>query len=415
MVGMKELKFVDVGEGITEGNIHKWLVKDNDDVKEDQPVVEIETDKAVVNIPAPISGKIKIISKPGPVKVGDMLAYFGTEEELKGAIKLGASNIDVRDDQKNKLTVPAKVATIEPKRNEITKEVLATPSVRKLAHELNIDLNTVLGTGPNGRIMENDVRTHARSSAPIHTVPIYSEAKEESHKDRIERVSMSQVRKAIAKNMELSWTIPRAVHMDKIDATYLAKVLEKEKPKFAKKNVKLTFLPFIIKAVVDALKENERFNSSYDKEKQEIILKRYYNIGLAVEADDGLRVAVIKDADKKSITKIAKEIVELAEKVRNKTISIDEMSDSTFTITNIGSLGGGYLSVPMINYPDVAILGIHLIKDVPMVKDNQIVIGKELPFSLTFDHRVVDGAEAVRFGNLIKEYIEDPEFLELSD
>lgn len=412
---MKELKFVDVGEGITEGNIHKWLVKDNDDVKEDQPVVEIETDKAVVNIPAPISGKIKIISKPGPVKVGDVLAYFGTAEELKGTIKSDVLNVIVTQDKSDKPSSIAKAVAIEPKRNESIKEVLATPAVRKLAHDLNIDLNTVVGTGPNGRIMENDIRIRARDNSPIHTVPIYSEAKEELHKNRVERVPMSQVRKAIAKNMELSWTIPRAVHMDKIDATYLAKILEKEKPKFAKKNVKLTFLPFIIKAVVGALKENERFNSSYDKEKQEIILKRYYNIGLAVEADDGLRVAVIKDADKKGIAKIAKEIVDLAEKVRNKSISIEEMSDSTFTITNIGSLGGGYLSVPMINYPDVAILGIHFIRDVPMVKENQIVIGKELPFSLTFDHRVVDGAEAVRFGNLIKEYIEDPEFLEISD
>ena len=415
MVEMKELKFVDVGEGITEGNIHKWLVKDNDDVKEDQPVVEIETDKAVVNIPAPISGKIKIISKPGPVKVGDVLAYFGTAEELKGTIKSDVLNVIVTQDKSDKPSSIAKAVAIEPKRNESIKEVLATPAVRKLAHDLNIDLNTVVGTGPNGRIMENDIRIRARDNSPIHTVPIYSEAKEELHKNRVERVPMSQVRKAIAKNMELSWTIPRAVHMDKIDATYLAKILEKEKPKFAKKNVKLTFLPFIIKAVVGALKENERFNSSYDKEKQEIILKRYYNIGLAVEADDGLRVAVIKDADKKGIAKIAKEIVDLAEKVRNKSISIEEMSDSTFTITNIGSLGGGYLSVPMINYPDVAILGIHFIRDVPMVKENQIVIGKELPFSLTFDHRVVDGAEAVRFGNLIKEYIEDPEFLEISD
>ncbi len=434
---MKELKFVDVGEGITEGNIHKWLVKDNDNVKEDQPVVEIETDKAVVNIPSPITGKIKIISNPGSVKVGDILAYFGTSDELKNiqkaqattdpavaakstpitdAVKSPAASDIVKSapapDAKN-INIQAQSSVLN---NEIkSKDILATPSVRKLAHELNVDLNGVVGTGPSGRILENDVRTHVRENSPIHTVPIYSESKEEIHKDRVERIPMSQIRKAIARNMELSWTIPRAVHMDLIDATYLAKVLEKEKPKLAKKNIKLTFLPFIIKAVVTALKENERFNSSYDKEKQEIIVKRYYNIGIAAEAEDGLRVAVIKDVDKKSISTIAKEIQELAAKVRNKTISIDEMSDTTFTITNIGSLGGGYLSVPMINYPDVAILGIHLVRDVPMVKDNQIVIGKQLPFSLTFDHRVVDGAEAVKFGNLIKEYIEDPEFLELSD
>lgn len=213
--------------------------------------------------------------------------------------------------------------------------------------------------------------------------------------------------------MELSWTIPRAVHMDLIDATHLFGIVEREKQKALNIGTKLTFLPFIIKAVIEALKENPRFNSSYDKEKQEIIVKKYYNIGLAVEADDGLRVAVVKGADRMSIMEIAQEVESLGKKVKDKSISIGEMSDTSFTITNIGSLGGGYLSVPMINYPDVAILGVHLIRDMPVVNDGKIVVGKVLPFSLTFDHRVVDGAEAVRFGNAIKRYLEDPEFLEM--
>ena len=413
---MNELKFVDVGEGITEGNIKKWLVEDGSYVKEDQPIAQVETDKAVVSLPAPISGKIKIIAKEGTVKVGDTLAYVGTNEEL--SLKQSSTVLQKKQEStSNGSSIKTTQLQDEVKISvpNIQQEARATPSVRRLAHELNINVNEIKGTGPNNRILENDIRAAASLMHQQKTPsPIYSELKEEAHKEEVERMPLSQVRKAIARNMELSWTIPRAVHMDMIDASALYAVIEKEKPKLAKKEIKLTVLPFIVKAVVNALIQNERFNSSYDKEKQEIILKRYYNIGIAAEADDGLRVAVIKQADKLSIIQLAKLIQQLGAKVKDKTISIEEMSDTTFTITNIGSLGGGFLSVPMINYPDVAILGVHLIKDTPIVKNGVIVIGKQLPFSLTFDHRVVDGAEAVRFGNTIKEYLEDPDFLELS-
>ncbi|MEM3019710.1 MAG: dihydrolipoamide acetyltransferase family protein [Candidatus Micrarchaeaceae archaeon] len=407
---MKEIKFVDVGEGITEGHIQKWLVEDGSEVKEDQPVVQVETDKAVVNLPAPISGLIKIVAKAGTdVKVGDMLAYFGTADELKSLPPASAAQNNAPSVTQQK---PAIQKTVAPAAAAEAREVLATPAVRKLARDLNVDISKVVGTGPSGRIIENDVRAFASKASSV-PVPKFSEVKEEAHEGDIERQPMSQVRKAIARNMELSWTIPRAVHMDLIDATHLFNIVEKEKQKTKDAGVKLTFLPFIIKATIEALKENPRFNSSYDKERQEVIVKKYYNIGLAAEADDGLRVAVVKGADRMSIIEIAQEIERLGKKVKDKSISIDEMTDTSFTITNIGSLGGGYLSVPMINYPDVAILGVHLIRDMPVVKDGKIVIGKVLPFSLTFDHRVVDGAEAVKFGNAIKGYLEDPEFLEM--
>ena len=412
---MKEIKFVDVGEGITEGHIQKWLVEDGSEVKEDQPVAQIETDKAVVNLPAPISGLIKIVAKAGTdVKVGDTLAYFGTADELKSLPSTSAAQNNAPSATQQK---PAIQKTVAPAASPAAaaaeaREVLATPAVRRLARDLNVDISKVIGTGPSGRIIENDVRAFASKASSV-PVPKFSEVKEEAHEGDIERQPMSQVRKAIARNMELSWTIPRAVHMDLIDATHLFNIVEKEKQKTKDAGVKLTFLPFIIKATIEALKENPRFNSSYDKERQEVIVKKYYNIGLAAEADDGLRVAVVKGADRMSIIEIAQEIERLGKKVKDKSISIDEMTDTSFTITNIGSLGGGYLSVPMINYPDVAILGVHLIRDMPVVKDGKIVIGKVLPFSLTFDHRVVDGAEAVKFGNAIKGYLEDPEFLEM--
>lgn len=396
---MKELKFVDVGEGITEGEIHKWMVKDFDEVKEDQPLVQVETDKAIVNLPSPISGKIKIIIEKGSVKVGDVLAFLGDEEELK--------NIPV---QKEVIAPKATNVRMENQSNpKSMQDILATPAVRKLARDLGVDIMKIVGTGPNGRVMEMDIKDFAAkgSSKNIET----PEAK--TIQGSTERIPMTQIRKAIARNMELSWTIPRATHMDLIDATHLVKIVGKEKPKMEKLGVKLTFLPFMVKAAVEALKENERFNASYDKEKQEVIIKRYYNIGISAEGDDGLRVIVIKDADKKSIIEIAKEIQELKKKVMEKTIKMEEMSNTSFTITSVGSLGGGFLSIPMINYPDVAILAMHFIRDMPVAMDGNVVIRKILPFSVVFDHRVVDGAEAVRFGNSIKSYLEDPEFLEM--
>ncbi|MEM0201216.1 MAG: dihydrolipoamide acetyltransferase family protein [Candidatus Micrarchaeaceae archaeon] len=418
---MKELKFVDVGEGITEGNVKKWLFKDGDVVKEDTTIVQIETDKAVVNIPAPISGKLKIIAKENTsLKIGDTIAFVGddisiVEQKIQSNTN-GVMNKAIHEQENikelntNNLGL---LSNVKVNQESKSKDVIATPSVRKLARDLNIDITTIVGTGPNGKILENDVRSASLTSNKKTSVPKFSETLEKVHSEKIERVPLTQTRKAIAKNMELSWSIPRASHMDLIDVTTLFDLVKREKENMSKKNIKLTFLPFIIKATIEALKENQRFNSSYDHEKLEIILKKYYNIGLAAQGPDGLKVVVIKDAERKNISEIASEIQNLAEKVKKQDVELEDMSDSTFTITNIGSLGGGYLSVPMINYPEVGILGIHLIRDTPVVINGTIQIRKILPFSLTFDHRVVDGADAVLFGNALKKYLEDPDFLEL--
>ncbi len=405
---MKDIRFVDVGEGITEGKIQKWLVKDGDQVKEDQSVAQVETDKAVVNVPSPINGTIKINMKEGStLHIGDTLAFIGTPDELKSATAASASPAQ-QPAAKQAQPAPAQKAAQQKR------EVIATPSVRKLAEQLGVDLGAIAGTGPNGRILENDVRAAAsqtaQKSAPQQK---YSEVLEEAHKDRIERVPMSMTRKAIARNMEESWKTPRATHMDLINATELWNLVGKEKEKMKKEQVHLTFLPFIIKALVKALQENPHFNASYDRDKQEIIVKRYYNIGISVETDDGLKVLVVKDADKMSIAQIAKKITELADKARNKTITIEEMRDTSITITSIGSLGGGFLAVPMINPPDVAIIGVLEIRDWNFVQNGKSVVGKVMPFTVTFDHRVVDGAEAVKLGNALKGYLEDPEFLNM--
>ncbi len=414
---MKEIRFVDVGEGITEGHVRKWLVNDGGEVKEDQSIVQVETDKAVVNVPAPISGILKIAAKEGTtVKVGDLVATVGTPEELKPVPQQSASGAgkqSAAQQQPAAQQAPQPAQQPAPEaQHQTAHEILATPSVRKLARELGVDITKVTGTGPNGRLTENDVRSH-KAGTQKKAVPKFSEVLEEKHAEEITRVPMSQTRKAIARNMELSWTIPRAVHMDRMDASALFAIVQKEKPRLEGLGIKLTFLPFIIKAVVRALKEYPRFNSSYDHETQEVIVKRYFNIGIAADAPDGLKVIVVKGADTKSIAQIAKDLQELGEKVRNQTITVEEMSDSTFTITNIGSLGGGYLSVPMINYPEVAILGVHMIRDEPVVRNGAVAVGKVLPISLSFDHRVVDGADAVQFANAVMRYLEDPDLLEI--
>jgi pyruvate dehydrogenase E2 component (dihydrolipoamide acetyltransferase) len=402
---MKEIKFVDVGEGITEGHIRKWLVKDGDNVKEDQSVVQVETDKAVVNVPSPISGMLKINAPENTVVyVGDSIAYIGTPAELQAAPK--PQHVQPKQEAVQQPAAKPAVPVQQPAASQAGS--FATPAIRKLAHDLNVDLSKISGTGPGGRILESDVRGAAHG-----TTPQPGPMPKEQYGGEVVREPMSQLRKVIAKNMELSWTIPRAVHMDTLNATQLAMTVARGKPGAEKMGIKLTFLPFIIKAVIEALKENPHFNASYDRDAQQIIVKKYYNIGLAAEAPDGLKVMVIKDADKKSIMNIAKEIQEMHKKILDGTISLSEMRDSTFTITNIGSLGGGFLSVPMINYPEVAILGVHMIKDTPVIVDGMVKIGKVLPISLSFDHRVVDGAEAVLFCNAIIKYLENPDFLEM--
>ncbi len=410
---MDEIKFVDIGEGITEGHIQKWLVADMSDVKEDQPVAQVETDKAVVSMPAPSSGKIKIMAKEGAdVKVGDVMAYVGSAAELNNAGTPAAKNNANADAgaKKAKPSGPMPNTTAEP---QPQRHVLAPPSVRHLAESMGIDISKIKGSGPDGRITEADVKAYSGNRTQ-ESEPQPGGQTSNAQAGSTERVPLSQTRKAIAKNMELSWQMPRASHMDLIDASAIYSVVQKEKEKSLKQlNVKLSYLPFIIKAAVEALKENPRFNASYDRDKQEVVIKKYYNIGLAAEAKDGLKVMVIKDSDKKSIIEIAKEIDSLHKKVLDQTISLAEMKDTSFTITNVGSLGGGFLAIPMINYPDVAILGITLLRDMPVVKDGEVVAGKVLPFTVTFDHRVVDGAEAVKFGNAFKGYMEDPEFLDM--
>ncbi len=356
---MYEFKFPDVGEGITEGEIVKWRVKVGDKVKQDQVLAEIETDKAVVQIPSPVSGKVlKINHKEGEtVKVGEVLVVLDSKEKKE----VKKSTTVIGELKESGYVLP-------PPKEYFQKTKAAS-----------IDLKSTIK--PQATVMKKyDMWGY------------------------IDHIPLKGVRKAIAKNMVDIRRTASVTHMDMIDATKLVEAVEKEKEK--NKNVKITFLPFIIKSIVQALKEHPFVNSSLDEKSEEIVLKKYYNIGVAVDTEDGLIVPVIKGADKKNIEQIAKEIQDLAEKTKKRNVDLMDLKGGTFTITNVGSIGGIF-ATPVINYPEAAILALGRIHQRPVVEQGNVAIKWVLPVSLTFDHRIFDGAEAARFVNALKKYIEN--------
>lgn len=378
-----EFVLPDLGEGITEGEIRRWLVKEGDAVNEHQAILEVETDKAVVEVPSPKKGYVQKIRKlEGEIaKVGDVLLTIAESlEETKE-----------KKEEKKSFGVVGSLPEAE--------DILATPAVRNLAKRLGVDLEKIKGTGLMGRIKEEDVVKASGGGKDI-TKDQYGS---------VERVLIKGLRRSIAKNLLASMrTAAFVTGMDDADVSSLWRLREKEKKTALSKGVRLTFLPFLMKAVQHALKAHPMLNASVDEAGEEIVIKKYYNIGVAVDTTEGLMVPVVKDVDKKTILELAKELQELSEKAKERKIKLDELKGSTFTISNFGSFGGTY-ATPIINYPDVAILGTGKISDRPWVKDGQIVIRKIISLSLTFDHRVIDGAEAAQFLNKIIGYLEDPD------
>ncbi len=407
---MVDIKFPDVGEGITEGTLVKWLVKIGDEIKADQAVAEIETDKAIVEIPSSKGGKVsKLYGKEGDtIKVGSTIATLavpGEEVRIPEPKPPAAKPEEKPVEAKPEARMPEKQA-------EIPSKVLATPATRRLARELGVDITRVQGSGPGGRVTDEDIRKFAEAKPEIRP-----EAKPEAlppeaqpeMKPAEERIAVKGIRKTIGERMVKSlFTAPHVVSMDEADVTELVNLREKEKGPAEEKGVKLTYLAFIVKAVTVALRQHPYLNASLDSQKNEIVLKHYYNIGIAVDTPEGLMVPVIKDADRKSIMEIAKETEELAGEARNRKIKLPDLKGNTFTITNIGSIGGIF-STPIINPPDVAILGVHRIRDMPVVIDGEVRIRKILPLVLSFDHRVLDGAQAARFMNTLIEHLKDPD------
>jgi len=417
-----EFKFPDIGEGLTEGEIVRWLVKEGDEVKEGQPLVEVETDKALAEIPSPRTGVIlKILAKEKEiVKVGQVIVVIGEKGEALAAPppkpsapprpkSVGVVG-ELEEAPEESPAVAAKVEPIKPAL--VSEHALATPSVRALAKELGVDINKVQGTGPEGRVLEKDVRQAAESKEkPVEEVKKPPKVRKYDLYGYVERIPLRGVRRSIAKAMVKSkYTAPHVTTMDEADVTELWKIREKEKKAAEGKGIKLTILPFIVKAVIAGLSEHPYLNATLDDENEEIILKKYYNIGFATDTPEGLMVPVVKNAKDKSILHLAEELTQSAEKARNRKIDLADLQGGTFTITNYGALGGIY-GTPIINHPEVAILGVGKIKDMPVVRDGKIEIRKILHLALSFDHRVVDGGEAARFLNTVIARLEDPDLI----
>jgi len=435
----------DIGEGVVEGEIVTWKVKEGDHVKLDQPLVEVMTDKATVELPSPRAGKIvKIHFQDGQIcPVGQILVVI---EEDAGAGKAApaaaahgpaAGPATPAGNGHGPRPAPTAAATAAAPRPlppaptatpsaggaaiqvvDITasrQRVLATPATRRLARQLGIEIGRVPPTGPHGRVTTQDVRGYQSNGSslpaqapaggpprPVATPIAIARGGEE------ERIPLRGIRKRIAESMARSkQTAAHFTYVEEIDMTELVAVRERAKGRAAERGVKLNYLPFIVKAAVSGLKKWPQLNASLDETTQEIVRKKYYHIGIAAQAPAGLTVTVVRDADRRSIFDLSKEIDRLAEAVRGNTATRDELTGSTFTITSLGKLGGLH-ATPIINFPEVAILGVHKIEERPAVRHGQIVIRQLMNLSISVDHRLADGWDGAMFVQDIKALLEDP-------
>ncbi|XGI84360.1 dihydrolipoamide acetyltransferase family protein [Halorutilales archaeon Cl-col2-1] len=432
-----EFEFPDVGEGVTEGTLLEWQVDEGDAVEEDDVLAQVETDKAVVDVPSPTSGTVsELHANPGDViKVGEVIVTIngedGGEETTEEAAEETAPGDEADEEEAEEPT--DKDGESEPEKEpKTTKKTLAAPSTRKFAREKGIEIDEVEGTGPGGRVTKDDVRSFAETEDEGEEAEVVEEEEPETEKEEapefsgrrfepkeydferwgdVERTSLSGTRRSIANRTSRSkYTAPHVTATDDADVSKLVEIREKEKQKVEEKGVHLTYTPFVVKAVVAALKEYPLLNASIDEKTGEIVEKDYYNIGMAVATDDGLLVPNIKNADGKTVIEIAREINQLAERARSRDLELDDMRGGTFTISNWGSIGGKY-GTPVINYPEVGILGTGVIDDEPVVVDGEVEIRKMMPLSLSFDHRIIDGAYAAEFMNEVIDHLEDPDLL----
>jgi pyruvate dehydrogenase E2 component (dihydrolipoamide acetyltransferase) len=430
-----EFKLPDIGEGVAEGEVVAWHVAPGAQVQEDQEMVEVMTDKATVTIGVPYSGRVtELCAKVGErVPVGSVLVVIDTGGAQVTPIpqhaatkKNGAANGngggvaasavgDIRESLPGVgfLTRPAREPAREPVREleRPTREAapqaapprdyyaakpLATPATRKLARDLGIDLRTVAPSGPNGRVTRQDLRAHGTPGASS---------------EREERKPFVGLRRRIAERMQMS--VQKAAHftfVEEVDVGELKAMIERLKPSFARLGTKLHYLPFIVKAVTLALKKHPILNTVLDESTNELVYKHYVHIGIATATEQGLMVPVVRDADTKSPLQIARDIQRLSEGARAGKLPSSELTGSTFTVTSLGKLGG-LMATPVLNYPEVGILGVHAVKEKPVVKNGQIVIGNVMLLSLSFDHRIIDGHIGAAFAYDVIAYLEQPELL----
>lgn len=435
-----EFKLPDIGEGVVEGEIVRWLVKEGDVLREDQPMVEVMTDKATVEIPTPRAGRVhKLMVDAGKLcAVGQVMIVIDTGGTASpSAAPTPAAQAPVTQAAPAQAAQAQVSAPVQPvsAAEAAGRKVLATPATRQLARNLGIDIRTVLGSGPGGRITRDDVRRLSeKATAPAQAAPIPVQAPAAAQKPAApaprpaaepvavavsaddERIAFRGVRKKIAENMLRSkQSAAHFTYVEEVDVTDLVALRKRAQKRAQERGAKLSFLPFIIKAVVSGLKKYPILNATLDQQREEIVLRKQYNIGVAAATDSGLIVPVLRNADKMSLFQIASELEPLAERARTGKASRDELTGSTFTISSLGKLGG-VLATPIINFPEVAILGVHKIKETPAVRDGQIVVRQVMNLSISLDHRIVDGYEGAMFLQHVVSLLEDPTlmFMELT-
>ncbi len=425
----RSFKLPDLGEGIHEGEILSVPVSAGQEVKEGDIILEVETDKAAVEIPSPYTGKVEeIFVKPGDiVNVGDVMMTFS------GGAEAGDAEAEMPSKEPTLPAAEPSVPTPPPAAAK-TGPVPASPATRRLARELGVDLHQVAPTGPAGLVTADDVRNFADTgqTAPAAPAAQATVADEGSPVDvslpelpdftkwgSVERVPFRSIRRATARQMSLAWSqIPHVNSQDVVDVTKLEAFRQKHKAEIESIGGKLTLTVFAIKAIATALKTYPNFNATLDTTNSEIIIKHYYNIGVAVNTDSGLIVPVVRDVDRKSIRELAVELNDLVQRTRARKTTVEEMQGGTFTITNAGAMGGGFFA-PIINYPEVAILGVGQARMQPVVREKEkgnfvIVPRLMMPVVLCIDHRVLDGADAVRFLKVLVDTLEDPDELLIS-
>ena len=407
----REFKLPDIGEGVHEGEIVKWFVKEGQPIKENDLMVEVMTDKVTVQIPSPVTGKVlQIRAKDGEVvKVGQTIIVLGDEGEtapapsVEAAPRPSARAPPPPAPRATPWPPPPTAAPVGP--------ALATPAVRKLAREVGVNIDLIRGTGPGGRVTEEDVRAASRGAPAIKPAVAVPELAPTQPVGPEERIPIHGLRRRIAEKMAKSKaTASHFTYVEEVDMTQLVHLRDRLKEGGEQKGVKLTYLPFIVKAVVAALKEHPTLNASMDDAKQEIVIKRYYNIGLATATEEGLTVTVVHEADKRDIWALAQEIERLGNAAREKKLTLHDIQGSTFTITSLGK-AGGIVATPIINWPEVAIIGIHKIEKRPIVRNDQIVIREMMYLSCSFDHRVIDGHIGAAFVQSLSNYLEHPALL----
>jgi pyruvate dehydrogenase E2 component (dihydrolipoamide acetyltransferase) len=429
-VAIFEYKFPELGEGIHEGEIVKLHVKAGDEVTDDSLFMDVQNDKAVVEVASPVDGKvIEMKVKEGQIcHVGQVIATIEVAgDATTEAVKTEAVKTDEEKVEEPKATQSAEKVTEQPKSSS---GVLATPSVRKLAREKGIALAEITASGKNGRITREDVLGGATVEPKDGSAPAKAAATkvtdttavsgnenatgstpvpQAASANQVERVPLKGIRKLVANAMVKSvYTIPHVTLMDEVNVSALVAFRERMKPTAEKNGIKITYLPFIIKALIAAARHYPVLNAEIDEAQSEIIYKKYFNIGIATDTDNGLLVPVIVEADRKNLWSLATAIKDLAERGRAGKLAGHELKGSTMTITNIGSAGGMFFT-PVINFPEVAILGTGRITEKPIVSEGQIIPAHMMALSLSFDHRIIDGATAQKFLNEIKRLLADPE------